>query len=99
MKISSIFFYVFLPVVEKYSEIFGLIQFFGFFLAPITGIVMNIQPRNISNTYFGPMMSFIITMLLCLILGILVLLPVLEIQVSGIMYYAPAAVPASPQRG
>ena len=69
------------PVVVTYSEIFGLTQFFGFFFAPFTGLIMNMKPRNVTNAYFGPMMSFIITLLLCVILGGLVLLPVLEIQV------------------
>jgi hypothetical protein len=75
-------------VVERYSEIFGLVQFFGFFIAPFTGIVMNLQPRNISNEFFGPMMSFIITLLLCFILGILVLIPALEVQVCCILRWA-----------
>ena len=70
------------PVVETYSEIFGLVQFFGFFFAPFTGLIMDIQPRNTTNAFFGPMLSFIITLLLCFVLSALVLVPVLEIQVG-----------------
>lgn len=69
-------------IVETYSQIFGLVQFFGFIFAPFTGLIMNIQPRNTTNEFFGPMLSFIITLLLCFILSALVLVPVLEIQVG-----------------
>ncbi|CAB3998141.1 solute carrier family 43 member 3 isoform X2 [Paramuricea clavata] len=67
--------------IETYSEIFGLTQFFGFIFAPFTGLIMNMKPRNITNAYFGPTLSFIITLLLCVIMGGLVLVPVLDVQV------------------
>ncbi|XP_028400752.1 solute carrier family 43 member 3-like [Dendronephthya gigantea] len=66
--------------IERYSESFGLTQFFGFLIAPLTGIVMNLKPRDVNNIYYGPLISFGITLLLCITLGALVLIPVLEIQ-------------------
>ena len=43
---------------------------------------MDLQPKKIGNPYFGPILSFIITNVLCLLLGGLVLVPIPEVQVN-----------------
>ena len=69
-------------LVDEYTNIFGIVQFFGFVFALFAGFIMEIKPKNTSNPYFGPMLCFIITNVICVLLGSLVLVPVLEVQVN-----------------
>jgi riboflavin transporter FmnP len=59
-------------------------QFSGFFFAPIVGFVMDWKPKTKRNkkTDIGFVAGYLLTSFLALVLNILILVPILQVQVS-----------------
>ena len=71
-------------IVNNYTEWFGVMQFSGFFFAPIVGFVMDWKPKTKRNkkTDIGFVAGYLLTSFLALVLNILILVPILQVQVS-----------------
>ena len=70
--------------VNHYTNWFGIIQFFGFFFAPVVGYVMDWKPKKKRDekTDIGFVLGFLVfTSFVTLVLNILVLIPILSVQV------------------
>ncbi|CAB3988622.1 solute carrier family 43 member 3 isoform X2 [Paramuricea clavata] len=74
-----------MDTVSHYTNWFGIIQFAGFFFAPVVGFVMDWKPKKKRNekTDIGFVFGFLLTSFVGLVLNILVLVPSLPVQYAS----------------